>query len=337
MNKVLCFGELLLRLSPDMSGEWLHDNLLPVFVGGAELNVATALAKWKIPVGYCTALPGNILSGQILNALNEKKIDTTSILFSGKKIGIYYLPQGTDIKNTGVIYDRENSSFSEIQKGTIDWDNVLEGMTWFHFSAICPAISEQLADVCEEALKVCAKKNIYVSLDLNYRSKLWQYGKQPNEVIPQLAQYCDLIMGNVWSAEIMLNIPVNPSIKQVDTKENYLQQATETSKKIIEQYPKCKVVANTFRFDHNNILYYGTLFSEDQLYISSEYKTKTVIDKVGSGDCFMAGLIYGMIKQLSFQKTIDLAASAAFKKLFIKSDSINKTLEEIKSFIKNYE
>ncbi len=337
MGKVLCFGELLLRLSPDVDGQWLVDNSMLVFVGGAELNVATALAKWKIPVGYCTVLPDNILSKQILKTLHQKNIDASSVLLNGNRIGIYYLPQGTDIKNTGVIYDRANSSFSQLQKGTIDWDKVLTDVSWFHFSAICPAISQSLADVCEEVLKVCVRKNIYVSVDLNYRSKLWQYGKQPNEVMPQLVQHCDLIMGNVWAAEIILNIPVHPQIKQIDTKEIYLKQAIETSQNIIKQFPKCKAVANTFRFDHNGIHYYGTLFSEDQLYVSSEYKTKTVIDKVGSGDCFMAALIYGLSNQHSLQQITDFATEAAFQKLFIKSDSIDKTLEEIKTFITNHE
>ena len=158
MSKVLCFGELLLRLSPDTEGEWLTDNLMPVFMGGAELNVATALAKWEAPVKYCTALPDNILSKQILHILSEKKIDISSVILSGDKIGIYYLPQGTDIKSQGVIYDRASSSFSQLNKNTIDWDSVLEDVTWFHFSAICPAISHEIAGVCEEALSACLKK-----------------------------------------------------------------------------------------------------------------------------------------------------------------------------------
>jgi 2-dehydro-3-deoxygluconokinase len=337
MQKVLCFGELLLRLSPDIDGDWLCKNNLPAFVGGSELNVATALAKWEIPVGFCTALPENVLTTQLVKMLGEKNIDTSSILIIGKRIGIYYLPKGADVKNAGVIYDRADSAFSELRKGKIDWDKVLDGITWFHFSAICPAISQQLADVCEEALKACNNKNISVSVDLNYRAKLWQYGKQPYEMMPQLVEYCDVIVGNIWAAEVMLNIPVHPEIKQNDTKEFYLDQALETSKNIIKQFTKCKAVANTFRFDHNEINYYGTLFSEDKLYVSSEYKTKNAIDKVGSGDCFMGGLIYGMVNQLPSQQVIDLAAAAAFQKLFIKGDSTDKTLEEIKTFVKNYE
>lgn len=191
---------------------------MPVFVGGAELNVATALAKWNTPVGYCTILPDNFLSRQLLKALYEKHIDASSVLLSNNRIGIYYLPQGTDVKNAGVIYDRNNSSFSQLQKGTIDWDKTLDGITWFHFSAICPALSQQVADVCEEALQACVKKNITISVDLNYRAKLWQYGRQPNEVMPQLVQYCHLVMGNVWAAEIMLELPVRPHLKKVDTK-----------------------------------------------------------------------------------------------------------------------
>lgn len=331
MEKVLCFGELLLRLSPDVKGEWMTNNVIPVFIGGAELNVATALAKWEMQVGYCTVLPDNFLTLQLLKMIGDKNIDTSTVILKGNKIGIYYLPQGTELKNAGVIYDRSNSSFSDLEIGEIDWEKILDGITWFHFSAICPAVSQKIADVCEEALQVCVQKNIKISIDLNYRSKLWQYGKHPNEVMPELVQYCDLVMGNVWAAEVMLNIPVHPNLRQVNTKALYLNQAKETSQNILLQFPKCKSIANTYRFDEDGIQYYGTLYSEDVMYVSPEHKGKSVVDKVGSGDCFMAGLIYGHLHQLPAQQVIDLASAASFQKLFIKGDSINKTIEEIQS------
>jgi 2-dehydro-3-deoxygluconokinase len=334
MGNVLSFGELLLRLSPDTEGQWLANASMPIHVGGAELNVARALALWNIPVKYCTGLPDNYLSQQIVKTLQQSNIDTSVIQYGGQRIGIYYLPHGLDVKHAGVIYDRADSSFATLQKGTINWDAVLDGVTWFHVSAICPALNADAADVCEEVMQVCNKKGITVSIDLNYRAKLWQYGVPVHEVMMRLAPYCDLIMGNVWAAEKMLQIPVHPGLVSIDKKENYLEQALVTSQQIIKQYPRCKAVANTFRFDHKGILYYTTLYTNSQLYVSSEYTTETVIDKVGSGDCYMAGLIYGFYKKQAPQEILEFATAAAFQKLFIKGDATNKSVEEINASIK---
>ena len=334
MGNVLSFGELLLRLSPDTEGQWLINNSMPIHVGGAELNVARALALWQIPVKYFTGLPDNYLSHQIVQSLQQSKIDTSPIQFCGQRIGTYYLPQGLDVKNAGVIYDRAGSSFASLQKGTINWDAILEGVSWFHVSAICPALNADAADVCEEVMQVCNKKGITVSIDLNYRAKLWQYGVPVHEVMMRLAPYCDLIMGNVWAAEKMLQIPVHPELVTIDKKENYLEQALITSQQIIKNYPRCKAVANTYRFDHKGILYYTTLYTESQLHVSSVYTTETVIDKVGSGDCYMAGLIYGFYRQQAPQDIVEFATAAAFQKLFIKGDATNKTVEDINASIK---
>ena len=333
---VLSFGEILLRLAPDEQAEWYNKNALDVYLGGSEMNVAAALAKWKVPVSYCTAVPKNFLSAQLIKKIKEQNIDISAIQYNGNKIGLYYLLKGTEIQHAEVIYDRAYSSFYELKPGMINWDDVFNGIRWFHFSAISPSLNADVAAVCKEVLQVCAKKNITVSVDLNYRPKLWQYGKQANEIMPELLQYCDVVMGNIWSAETMLNIKVPENIHEINIKENYVQQAKKTSEEIIKQFPKCKIVANTFRFDKSNIEYYATVFSSNNLYTSASYKTDSVIDKVGSGDCFMAGLIYGVYNHLPFQQTVNFATAAAFQKLFIKGDFTDKTTEEIKSFILHY-
>lgn len=334
MGKVLCFGELLLRISPDTEGEWIANNVMPVFVGGAELNVATALAKWGVPVSYCTALPDNFLGGQLLQNLQKKNIDVSSVIITGNRVGVYYLPQGTDVKNAGVIYDRENSSFSQLKKKDFDWDKILEGITWFHFSAICPSINQQVADICEEALKACVKKNISISVDLNYRSKLWQYGKQPNEIMPGLVKYCHVIMGNLWAAESLLGI--KSAIKESTGKTNneLKTAAGQSMLQLHRQYPQASCIAYTFRLQNK---YWAMVQHDKELAISPQHQINEVVDKVGSGDSFMAGLIYGLYHQHSLQQVADVAAAAAFQKLFIKADSINKTIEEIKVFAKNHE
>ncbi|RYD69220.1 MAG: sugar kinase, partial [Sphingobacteriales bacterium] len=263
-KKVLSFGEILLRICPDMDGHWLKENKLPFYVGGAELNVATALALWNVPSAYLSAMPQNSVTEEIADYLNKKNVDTKPMVYGGERLGLYYLPKGKDLKNAGVIYDRANSSFASLKVGQINWDELFEGVSWFHFSAICPAINQAVADVCLEALKVASAKNITISLDLNYRAKLWKYGKEPNEILPELAKYCTLIMGNVWAANKMLGTALHDDLKPAEgyAKERLLQQAEDTSKEILSLFSACKAVANTFRFDNGKgIRYYTALYT----------------------------------------------------------------------------
>lgn len=333
---VLCFGELLFRISLDAGGQWLKENKAPFYMGGAELNVATALALWDVPSKYLTALPGNHMSQQIVTHLEEKKIDTSDIYYHGNRVGLYFLTKGADLKNDSLIYDRANSAFSDLKPGMIDWDKVLDGVSWFHFSAICPAINQDIADVCEEALKAASAKNITISIDLNYRSKLWQYGKTPAQVIPNLVKYCDLVMGNIWASEIMLGIPVDREIHVIGQKENYLSEGLKTSEYIAKQYPKCKAVANTFRFDADgSISYYTALHTGGNYYHTADFSAQQIVNKVGSGDCFMAGLIYCFYNNFAPAQTLEFATIAAFNKLFIETDTTNTSVAEIKKTMKN--
>lgn len=335
-EKVLSFGELLLRICPDMDGQWLKENKLPFYIGGAELNVATALALWNVPSAYLSAVPKNSVTDEIIDYLNSKNVDTKPMIYHGERLGLYYLPKGKDLKNAGVIYDRANSAYATLKTEQINWDEVFEGVTWFHFSAICPAINQDVADVCLEALKAAQLKNITISLDLNYRSKLWKYGKEPIEILPELAKYCTLIMGNVWAANKMLGTALHDDLKPTEgyEKETLLQQAIDTSKEIIKNFPSCKAVANTFRFDNGKgIRYYTAIYTNNELTVSAEYVSDEILDKVGSGDCFMGGLIYGFYNNRSIQETLDFATAAAYDKLYIPSDATTSTVTDIEQRI----
>jgi len=336
MSKVLCFGELLLRLSPQLNGEWIRQHAMPVFIGGAELNVATALAKWQVPVDYCTALPDHYLSKELMASVEERGIATEKILLRGQRIGTYYLPQGADLKGAGTIYDRAYSSFWELKPGEIDWDEILQDISWFHFSAISPALNEHVAFVCEEGAKAASAKGITVSVDLNHRAKLWQYGKQPSEIMPDLVEHCDVVMGNIWSAHTMLATSTDEQIHDNSSREKYLAHAVKTSQEIIERFPKCRAVANTFRFDsgEEDIRYFTSLFTEGQEHHSASYACHGVVDRSGSGDCYMAGLIYGFTNRLSPQATVEFATAAAFGKLQEKGDSTSQTIENVQQKIK---
>ena len=337
MGKILCFGELLLRISPAANGQWLKDHKMSVYIGGAELNVATALAKWGLPVSYCTSLPDNYLSRDILDVVNAKNILTDSVLLSGNRIGSYYLSQGADLKNHSVIYDRAHSSFWELKTGMIDWDHIFNDVSWFHFSAISPALNDNVAAVCLEALKAASKRNITISIDLNHRPKLWGQ-RNPHHVMSALLPYCDVVMGNIWSAHDLIGIPLESAGLSSNDSTAYLQHGRETANGILKRFARVKTVACTFRFERGDtgIEYYGSLYTMHHWVYSTIYRSDKIVDKVGSGDCFMAGLIYGMFSHHKEGDIIQFSTAAGFGKLFETGDATNQDIKSIQSRINEH-
>ena len=329
-EKVCCFGEILLRLAPDGQADWLRDFSMSAYIGGAEFNVAAALAKWEVPVKYVTAMPDNFFSKSILDYIHQKKIDNKSILLSGDRIGIYYLPVGLDLKNTGVIYDRAHSSFSGLKRGMIDWEKIFSDCSWFHFSAISPALNQGVADVCLEALEIASGKGLTISVDLNYRSKLWQYTKDIPSVMKALVKHCGILMGNIWSVEQLLGItsPISTSVGK--SKEQLAAAAEENIVQLQKEFPKANTFAYTFRLEDE---YWAALHYTDRLYLSGQYPLKKMVDKVGSGDCFMAGLIYGMFNEQYPQNIIDFASAAAVGKLQEAGDITGQMVADIRNKI----
>jgi len=330
-HKVCCFGELLLRMSPELNGKWIEDASIPFYIGGAELNVATALANWDVPVKYCTALPNNYLSEEICASLSAKNIDTSAVLLQGNRMGMYYLPQGADLKHAGVIYDRAGSSFWDLQPGTIDWDHVLADCTWFHWSAIVPALNPNTAALCAEAVKAARKKGLTISVDLNYRSKLWQYGITPKEVMLPLLADCDVVMGNMWSVESLLGI-ASPIKESSGMPVDELTDAAEVNITSLQDlFPNIKHIAYTFRLAEK---YFGVLHQDKTTTVSNIYKINEVIDKVGSGDCFMAALVYGLLHQLPADDIVNRAAFAAIGKMQEKGDATQQRMSDIENKMK---
>lgn len=333
MKKTCSFGEILLRISPP--GNWTEKNNWQVFVGGAEANVATALANWNEPVKYCSAMPDNYVSRDIETYLKNLKIDTSAIQWGGTRVGTYYMQQGADLKNAGVVYDRYFSSFYDLKPGMVNWNEVLENVDWFHFTAISPALNQDVADVCKEALIAASAKGIKISVDLNYRAKLWKYGKNPVDIMPELVQYCDVIMGNIWAANTLLGISIDREVETIHQQETYLAHAVKTSKEIQEKFPKCKTLAYTFRFDAppDGIEYYAALYHNDELHCSRHFTSQHIVDKAGSGDCFMAGLIRGLKSNAAPSEIINFAAAAAFGKLSEIGDSSKQTVQQVQNLL----
>lgn len=327
-NKVCCFGELLVRLSPPEGAEWSTHPSMPFFIGGAELNVATALAKWNTSVSYVTALPDNYLSGQLIQYIHQNKIDCSHTVFSGNRLGIYYLPVGFDLKNSIAIYDREHTAFSTLKPGVIDWDSVFTDCSWFHFSAISPALNENVAAVCKEALDAAVQKGLTISVDLNYREKLWQYNQSPETVMPELVQHCHVIMGNLWAVEKLLGIPSPIEKSEGKTEQELTHAATASMLQLQQRFPQASTFAYTYRMNNH---YWAVLRHEANRVVSKKYAVEHVIDKVGSGDCFMGGLIYGLIHQHTPQHMIDFAAAAAVGKLQEKGDATSQSTKSIQA------
>jgi 2-dehydro-3-deoxygluconokinase len=337
-GKILAFGELLWRLTSAEQGMALAPDTLKVYPGGAEANVAASLGAWNIPCSYLTALPDNELAQKALETLHKRGVDTSHTRTQGDRMGLYFLLSANGLSTGQVVYDRKYSSFSQLMPGMIDWKELLKDYGWLHWSAISPALNQNVATVCQEALEAAKDLGITVSVDLNYRSRLWDYGKTPLEVMPELAQYCDVIMGNIWAANKMLGTPLEEKeLNRHTDQEAYLEIAEATAQTIQDLSPACKHVSFTFRFMDNpsHNLLYGTYFHQARQYVSPTYETHSLKDRIGSGDAFMAGLIYGLHQHLENQSIIDFATAAAFQKLFVPGDFGNHSVHQIKQSITN--
>ncbi len=318
---VLVFGELLMRLSS--SAEFLKgQNSASIFPGGSEANVAASLAQSGLPVSYITACPENALAQAALESLNSLGVDTSKSCVSGTRLGLYFLLSPNGLTNGEVVYDRKYSSFSMLKAGQINWDEIMKGHKWFHWSALTPALSHDLTFVIAEALEAAARNGLKISVDLNYRSRLWDYGSTPNQVMPELVRYCNVIMGNIWAANKMLGTSINESLDRNTNPNFYFEASIKNAEEIFANFPVCEHVANTFRFMDNNThnLFYGAYHTRKNNYLSPILETNGVIDRIGSGDAFMAGLLHGIFKDLNGQQIIDMATNAGYNKLFIKGD-----------------
>lgn len=323
MNRILSFGEILIR--QQSLGESFFDkknNRLEIFPGGSEANVAASLAQMGDSVSYCSAFPHNALSDEILNILQELGINTEKSIRSGDRLGSYILMSANGLSKGEVIYDRKYSSFSQLDASQLDFETLFDGVTWFHWTALTPALNPAMAELMLSILEQASARGITISVDLNYRNRLWQYGKAPIEIMPALVAHCDVIMGNIWAANKMLGTAVDDLLDRNTSKEEYLNAARASAEEIFEKYPKSKHIAYTFRFmdspQHN--LFYGTYHSRTEHSHAKTLETQQVIDRIGSGDAFMAGLIHALVNRMSAQEIIDTATAAGFHKLFIKGD-----------------
>lgn len=296
MSKVVTFGEIMLRLATPDNLRFQQSNMLSATFGGGEANVAVSLANYGVEVDFITRLPQNDIAAACVGELRRYGVGTSQIIYGGERLGIYFLETGAVARPSKVVYDRAHSSISTIEPGMIDWDKALEGADWFHFTGITPAISASAAEVCLEACRAANRLGVTVSCDINFRKNLWKYGKTASEVMPSLVECCDVILGNEEDAERVFDI--KPEGFDAAATGGQVEQAAFESvcRQMMQRFPRAKKVIITLRgsINANHNTWGGVLFDGEKLYSSPRYDITHIVDRVGGGDSFMGGLIYGL-------------------------------------------
>ncbi len=336
MSKVVTFGEIMLRLATPEHLRFRQARSFNATFGGGEANVAVSLANYGIDVDYVTRLPQNDLGAACAAELRSFGVGTSNIVYGGERLGIYYLETGAVARPSKVVYDRAHSSAATVERGMIDWEQVLAGADWFHWTGITPAISASAAEVCLDACRAANSLGVKVSCDLNYRKNLWKYGKTAAEVMPALVECCDVILGNEEDAEKVFGI--KPEGFDAASTQGEVDAAAFRSvcSQLMARFPRAKKVVITLRgsinADHNT--WGGVLFDGETLYRSPRYDITDIVDRVGGGDSFMGGLIYGLLTYDDDQRALNFAAAASALKHTIYGDFNMVSVAEVENLMK---
>lgn len=331
-HRYITFGETMLRLKPPGAERFFQSPLLEATFGGGEANVAVALAKFGCDVGYCSVIPANAIGDACVAELRRHGIDTSPIVRKGSRLGIYFLEGGANQRPSVVIYDRAGAAIAETKKGDIDWDKVFAGATWFHITGITPAISQSAADLSLEAVKKAKEKGLTVSCDLNYRKNLWKYGKSAPEVMGVLVTSVDVAVANEEDCQKALAVSA-----PVDVESGKLEASAyrALAEKVLAAYPNLQKIAITLResrsADDNG--WSGCLHTGKEFLVSRKYEIRDIVDRVGSGDAFAAGLIYGITNLASPQEALEFATAASCLKHSVPGDLPLATAAEVKALM----
>ena len=335
MPRIITFGEIMLRLATPGYLRFSQADTLNATFGGGEANVAVSLANYGCEAEFVTRLPENDIAKACVSDLHKHGVGTKYCVYGGDRLGIYFLETGAVARPSKVVYDRAHSAISEIQPGMIDWDKVLEGADWFHWTGITPAISQGAADVCLEAVKAANRLGVTVSCDLNYRKNLWKYGKKASEVMPELVACSDIILGNEEDADKVFGIKpegfdVTATGGQVDQK-----RFQSVGEQLMAKFPRAKKVIITLRgsINANHNTWGVVLWDGKTLYQSPRYDITHIVDRVGGGDSFMGGLIYGLLN-FDDQKALNFAVAASCLKHTIYGDYNLVTVAEVENLMK---
>ena len=312
----------MLRLSTPNQERLLQARQLEVQFGGSEANVAVSVAQLGTKASFITRVPATELGQAALAEVRRYNVETNFSVIGGERLGLYYLETGTGNRPSKVIYDRTNSGMATLERGTIDWDKAFENASWLHWSGITPAISQAAAEATLEAIEAAQRHNLMVSCDLNYRSNLWNYGKHPSEVMPQLLRGCDVMLGDGDTMGTYFGI------KGIDYQ--------DIINKTFSNFPKLKYIAMTARraFHASHNAYKGFLHDGKTMYESREYDIPNINDRIGAGDAFMASLIFQLSKNAPPQYATEFATAAAALKHTIQGDFNLVSQSEIEALMK---
>lgn len=330
---VVTFGEIMLRLAPPGFERFLQSPGFVATWGGGEANVAVSTAGFGLPSSYVTVVPSNPIADSMIAEMRRFNVDTTRIVRGKGRMGIYFVENGANQRPSKVVYDREYSSIALAKPGDIDWDVALAGATWFHTTGITPAISESAAALAIESVKAARAKGITVSCDLNYRKNLWKWGKKASEVMSELVKYVDVVIANEEDCQAALGIEAG-----VDVHSGHLDHdAYKTlAAKVVTAYPNIKTLAITLResksASHNG--WSACLYDGKDFLMSRHYEITHIVDRVGGGDSFAGGLIYGLNMLETKQEALEFAVAASCLKHSLPGDFSRFTLDEVNNLLK---
>jgi 2-dehydro-3-deoxygluconokinase len=318
-GKVVTFGEVMLRLAPPGYLRILQTNSFEMTFGGAEVNVAVGLAQLGMGATFVTRLPNNDLAQACINQVRGLGVDTTRIVRGGERMGVYFVEKGVAQRASTVLYDRAHSAIAEISPAELDWDTIFEGASWFHWTGITPALSDSAAQACLDGAKKAKEKGLRVSCDLNYRKKLWTREKA-GATMASLLPYVDVCVANEEDAETVFGITAEGADLTGGKIEH--DQYTEVAEKLIARFPNLSGVAITLResFSASRNGWSGMLYMDGKAHFSRRYEIDQIVDRVGGGDSFGAGLIYSLVNGRSPQEAIEFAAAASCLKHSIQGD-----------------
>ena len=326
MASVITFGEIMLRLSPPSNLRFIQTDSFDARFGGGEANVSLALSNLGINTAFVTKLPNNDIGQACINELRRYGVDVSNIVIGGERIGIYFLEKGASQRGSKVIYDRANSSISKASIKDFNWGKIFNNAKWFHLTGITPALGENVAEICIEACKKAKEKNLIVSLDLNFRKKLWT-SEKANKTMSKLMTYVDICMANEEDAEKVFGIKAKDSniIEGKLSHEGY----KEVAKKIINKF-KVKKVGITLRgsISASENLWSCMLYNGEEYFFSKEYLIK-IVDRVGGGDSFSAGLIYSFLNDKDDKEALEFATALSCLKHSIEGDFNLVSIDEV--------
>ncbi|HEY0704461.1 MAG TPA: sugar kinase [Candidatus Acidoferrales bacterium] len=328
------FGEIMLRLAPPGFERFLQSPMFAATFGGGEANVAVALAGFGLPATFVTVLPEkNALGDAVIGELRRFGVDTSKIARGKGRLGIYFVEAGANQRASKVIYDREFSAIAVAKPGDIDWAKVFDGAGWFHITGITPAISAAAADLALESVRQARAKGVTVSCDLNYRKNLWKWGKAASEVMSGLLKHVDFAIANEEDVQMALGIKAG-----VDVHSGALDRAQyETlTNKVLSEYPNLKAIAITLResksASHNG--WAACMNDREKFMTSRHYEITHIVDRVGTGDSFAAGLIYGLQKLSNHQDALEFAVATSCLKHSVSGDFHRCSVEEVEALLK---